>query len=130
MTESFADLKKRSLMVNQEKPTRRFASGGAAGGSTKSKTVETTGRTAEREMQAMENRVAAAKPQRKAAGGAPRSVASLTPRPLAPAPLPGARFGAMSLSPMRPSALPESNPVGAPTAPGAKRGGRVQKGRR
>jgi len=128
MTESFADLKKRSLMVTQEKPARRFASGGAAGGS--SKTVETTGRTAEREMQAMEKRVAAAKPQRKAAGGTPRSVASLTPRPLAPAPLPGARFGAMSLSPMRPSALPESNPVGAPTAPGAKRGGRVQKGRR
>ena len=52
-SESFAELRKRSRMVH-EKPTR---------------TVVTTGAAAEREMQAMERRVAAAKPQHKAAGG-------------------------------------------------------------
>jgi hypothetical protein len=136
MGESFADLKKQSRTANQEKANRRFATGGAVP-DRKSKTVETTGRTADREMQAMERQVAAAKPQRKAAGGMavrmPKSLAQAPPAPLAPMPLPGSRnFGAMSLMSMRPSALPSPNPTAAipsPSTAGAKRGGRqVKKG--
>jgi hypothetical protein len=137
MGESFADLKRRSLMAKQEKPTQRFATGGAVPDRAKSKTVETTGKAADREMQAMERQVAAAKPQRKAAGGMavrmPKSLAQAPPAPLAPMPLPGSRnFGAMSLMSMRPSALPSPNPTAAipsPSTAGAKRGGRqVKKG--
>jgi hypothetical protein len=71
MTESFSDLRKRSRMVNQEKPSSRFASGGAVTGRAKSKPVVTTGKAAEREMQAMESRVHQPKRRQKLADGGP-----------------------------------------------------------
>lgn len=127
MEESFADLRRRSRMVNQEKPSRR--AGGVAPGGAKSMTVVTTGKAAEREMQAMERRVAAAKPQRKAGGGPvlnPINLAALqasaTPMPLKKA---GVPMPLKSLDPYAANAYANNSTP----ANNAKRGGRQTKKR-
>jgi hypothetical protein len=84
MGESFGDLRKRARIVNRKKPAHLFGSAGVVPSRAKSKTVETTGRTAEREMRAMEKQAAVAKPQRKAVGG---PVGGLTPVKFQPAPI-------------------------------------------
>jgi hypothetical protein len=130
VTESFADLRRRSRMVNQENASSRFASGGAVPDRTKSKTVVTTGKAAEREMEAMEKRVGAAKPQRKAGGG-PVTLQTPPPMPMFSPNIPNAAALRASTTPMplKKATLPMPLKSLDPYASGAKRGGR-QKGRR
>lgn len=118
--ESFAELRQRSRTVSQEKPTR---------------TVVTTGKAAERERQAMERRVAA-KPQRKADGGAVSGPWQMPPAPFTPLPkmkFPGSRWSSGAPKPLPVVGSGGPSPLLTKLSDGtwtgdqtAKRGGRLK----